>query len=272
MTRPLRLEFPGALWHVTNRGVEQRNIFLDDDDRRLFLGLLGEVVPAFRWRMPVYTQMTNHFHLVVETVEPTLSRGMQALEQEYAEAFNAKYRRAGHLFGGRFKSQLIDSESYLLEVARYVVLNPVRAGMLKEPGQWPWSSYRATAGLDARPAWLDDAMLLSRFDEWDLANARLLYEKFVSQGKGVSSPWRDLIGAMYLGSEAFMQRVQSMLTGTERSREHVRAQRVVRCAGLEEVETMTAVWEERGRPLHHVLYGWLLACWGEKSRWRSLRS
>ena len=249
MTRPLRLEFPGAVWHVTNRGVEQRDIYLDDDDHLLFEQLLSEVVPKFRWRLPVYTQMTNHFHLVIETVEPTLSRGMQSLQKEFAEAFNAKYRRAGHLFGGRFKSHLVESETYLLEVARYLVLNPVRARMVSDPASWRWSSYRATAGLTAPAAWLDCTMLLDRFDEWDQAMARQLYAQFVAEGHDAPSPWEKLVGGMYLGSEAFLERVQSMLSSRELSREHVERQRVVRCATIDDVErTLRGVWDEcRGR-------------------------
>jgi REP element-mobilizing transposase RayT len=235
MARPLRLEYPGAVWHVTNRGVEQRDIYLDDADRELFLDLLSQVVPRYRWRLPAYTQMTNHFHLLVQTVEPTLSRGMQSLQKKFAEAFNARYRRAGHLFQGRFKAHLIDSESYLLTVARYIVRNPVRAGMVHDAGDWKWSSHRATMGVTAAPSWLDTSLVLERFDANDAAVARRLYAEFVRLGEGAPSPWKGLVGGMYLGGEAFLKGVQERLATRTLSREHVRAQRVARCATSEEV-------------------------------------
>ncbi len=207
MPRPLRLEHPGALWHVHNRGVERRDIFLDDSDRRLFLDLLAETVKTYHWRVHTFTQMTNHFHLIVQTPEPTLSRGAQFLTGEYADAFNRTHRRVGHLFQGRFSSHLVDEESYLLELSRYVVLNPVRARMVERPGDWPWSSYRALAGQGAVPSWLETRTILDHFDPWDPASARMLYRKFVAEGIGLTrSPWEDLVAGVYLGRATFIAR------------------------------------------------------------------
>jgi putative transposase len=237
MTRPLRLEYPGALWHVTNRGVEQRAIFLDNNDRYRFLEILAEAVPRFRWRLYAWVLMRNHFHLLVETVEPTLSRGMQRIDCEYAEAFNWRHRRVGHLFQGRFKSHLIDSESYLLEVARYIVLNPVRAKIVATPEEWDWSSYPATAGLRSIPSWLSVEAILDRFDRRNRGVAindyrHFVHERFADQ----RSPWNGLAGQIYLGSAAFIQRVQERIDERTRSVEHVRAQRIVRCTTVDEVE------------------------------------
>lgn len=235
MTRALRLEYPGAWWHVTNRGVEQRDIFLDDHDRRVFLDLLGEVVPRFRWVMHAYVLMTNHFHLLLETLEPTLSRGMKKVGEDYAEHFNQRYRRVGHLFQGRFKSYLIDSEAYLLTVARYVVLNPVRAGMVDAALHYAWSSARATAGLSASPRWLTTGSVLDRLDK-DGVRARLAYRAFVTDASKASErPWDQLVGGLYLGDDEFMERVRARIDERGRSSEHPAGQRMVRCADVEDV-------------------------------------
>ncbi len=146
MARPLRLEFPEALYHLTARGNARQEIFLDDQDRRAFLGLLGREVEQQRWRCHAYCLMDNHYHLLVETPEGRLAGGMRRLNGVYTQGFNRRHERVGHLFQGRYRSIVVDQESYLLELSRYVVLNPVRAGMVKRVEEWAWSSYRATAG------------------------------------------------------------------------------------------------------------------------------
>ena len=161
MARPLRIEFPGALDHVTSRGNERRAIFRSDRDRRTFLTLLEQAATRFGWSVTAYVLMTNHFHLVIQTPEPNLSRGMQWLNGTYAARFNQRHQRAGHLFQGRFHAFLVEKEAYFAELLRYVVLNPVRAKMVERPEDYRWSSYRATAGLEAAPPWLDVASALA---------------------------------------------------------------------------------------------------------------
>jgi len=129
MARPLRIELAGALYHVTSRGDERRPIFFEDGDRSAFLAVLGEVIARFGWLCHAYCLMTNHYHLLVETPHANLSQGMRQLNGVYTQYVNRSHRRVGHLFQGRFKGILVEKESYLLELARYVVLNPVRAGM-----------------------------------------------------------------------------------------------------------------------------------------------
>lgn len=219
-----------------NRGVERRDIFLDDGDRRTFLALLARVVPRFRWRLHAYVLMPNHYHLLIETLEPTLSRGMQRLGGDYAEAFNVRRDRVGHLFGGRFKAHLIDSEAYLLEVARYIVLNPVRASFVATPHEWTWSSYHATVGAVHTPQWLTTSAILDRFDPWSRDKAASMYEEFVrARCEDKTSPWAALEGQVYLGSDAFIESVQRRIEERERSPEHPRPQRIVRCASVDEV-------------------------------------
>jgi len=146
MARPLRLEFAGALYHVTARGDGREDIYRAEGTRRLFLDVLGGVYRRFHWVVHAYCLMTNHYHLLVETPDANLSKGMRELNGVYTQRFNRTYDRAGHVFQGRYKAILVQKEAYLLELARYVVRNPVRARMVRAPGEWPWSSYRAMIG------------------------------------------------------------------------------------------------------------------------------
>ncbi len=144
MARPLRIEFPGALYHLTARGNAGQDIFLDARDSQRFLNILDQVATRLRWRCFAYCLMSNHYHLVVETPAPNLSHGMRQLNGRYTQRFNFRHGRDGHLFQGRYKAILVDREAYLKEVCRYVVLNPVRAGLVPDVRAWRWSSYRAT--------------------------------------------------------------------------------------------------------------------------------
>jgi putative transposase len=155
MARPLRLEFAGAVYHVTSRGNRREAIYLDDDDRREWLAVLALVCDRFNWVVHAYCQMTNHYHLVVETVEGNLSAGMRQLNGIYTQRFNRRYRMSGHLFQGRYKAIFLQKEAHLLELSRYVVLNPVRVQMVQLPEEWPCSSYRLVLNDKLAPEWLD---------------------------------------------------------------------------------------------------------------------
>ena len=154
MARPLRIELAGGLYHVTSRGDRREAIYLDDRDRRQWLILLGQVCERFNWACHGYCLMSNHYHMVVETIEGNLSQGMRQLNGVYTQYFNRRHRRVGHVYQGRYKAILVEKDRYLLELTRYVVLNPVRAGMVKHAGAWPWSSYRAMTGQATCPSWL----------------------------------------------------------------------------------------------------------------------
>lgn len=210
MARPLRLEFPGALYHVTARGNARAEIFLDDDDRRRFLDLLGREVEQQRWHCTAYCLMTNHYHLLLETPEANLSRGMRRLNGSYTQAFNRRHGRVGHVLQGRYKSILVERDAYLRELCRYVVLNPVRAGMVEQAADYPWSSYRASAGLEAAPAWLDVPGVQALFGD-DPTVAAERYARFVAEGVGRPSPWQDLRGQVFLGGERFLAEAQKRL-------------------------------------------------------------
>ena len=209
MARPLRIEFPGALYHVTSRGDRREKIFEDDDDdREAFLAVLAEVVERFNWLCHAYCLMDNHYHLVIETLDGNLSKGMRQLNGMFTQASNRRHGRSGHLFQGRFKAILVDRDSYLLELSRYVVLNPVRAGAVGAVGDWPWSSYGATAGITGAPGFLTTEALLSMFARRKSV-ARERYVGFVAEGVGQPSPWRHLRQQIYLGDEAFIRHMQA---------------------------------------------------------------
>jgi putative transposase len=181
MPRRPRFQEPGAIYHVTSRGTEGRAIFVDDLDRELFLTMLGDVIELRSWMCPAYCLMTNHFHLLVQTPDPDLALGMHGLNGAYANFFNRRHNHVGHLFQSRYKSIVLEQESHLLESCRYVVNNPVRAGICRKPGYWRWSSYRATAGYVAPPQFLDVDWVRSQFGH-NARRAALRYVEFVAEG------------------------------------------------------------------------------------------
>lgn len=210
MSRPLRIEFPGALYHITARGDGREEIYRDDRDRYAFLQLLGEACGTCRWCCHGYCLMSNHYHLVVETPEANLTAGMRNLNGSYAQRFNRRHRRVGHVFQGRYGAVIVQKESHLLELARYVVLNPVRAGMVRSAKQWRWSSYRATCGIEEPPRWLHTDWLLASFASKRDA-AIDAYRDFVSEGSRASSPWEELKQQIFLGDDSFVQATQARI-------------------------------------------------------------
>lgn len=237
MSRPLRLEYPGALYHITARGNAQAAIFQSDADREVFLSTLGEAVERFGWLCHAYCLMDNHYHLLIETPEGNLSQGMRQLNGVYTQRFNREHHRVGHLLQGRYKAILIERESYLLELCRYVVLNPLRANMVKKIDKYPWSSYPATMGLTSRPNWLSTDWLLGQFGK-QRAKARQRYGEFVAQGAGKSSPWSEVIGQVLLGKETFAEKMQPILKGKEKLKEIPRSQRLLHRPSLNKLFTM----------------------------------
>ena len=207
MARPLRLELAGALYHVTSRGDGRDDIYLNDDDRLAWLETLAQVCERFNWICHAYCMMTNHYHVVIETPEVNLSKGMRQLNGVYTQNFIRLHHRVGHVFQGRFKAIIVEKDSYLLELARYVVLNPLRARMVRKIEAWPWSSYPATCGQVARPDWLQTDFILRQFSA-QRARALPKYIAFVQEGKGLPSVWDALQGQIYLGSTDFIEKMQ----------------------------------------------------------------
>ena len=225
MSRPLRLEFPGAIYHITARGNAQEAIFLDDDDKLSFLAVLAEVVSRFGWLCHAYCLMDNHYHLLIETPDGNLSQGMRQVNGVYTQRFNRRHARVGHLFQGRFKAILVERESYLLELCRYIVLNPMRANMITDINCYLWSSYPATVGSQPAPAWLTTEWVLGQFGK-RRALAQRKYAEFVAQGQNLSSPWPALKGQVLLGSSQFVEQMQPLLAGVRDIKEVPRGQRL----------------------------------------------
>lgn len=212
MARPLRVEYPGAVYHVMARGHERSRIFRDERDRNRFLQLLGTTAQDLAILIHGYCLMDNHYHLLVETPEGGLSRAMKAISGRYSQWFNWRHKRAGHLFEGRFKSVLVQKERHLLELSRYVVLNPVRAGLVERAGDWRWSNYRATAGIAAAPPWLAVDWTLAQFAR-SRYTAREAYRRFVAAGKDSGEKIEKLEKKPYVGDRRFLRRVERMLAG-----------------------------------------------------------
>jgi putative transposase len=224
MARPLRIEFPGAYYHLTARGDRREAIYESDEDRAAFLDVLGAVVTDFGWQCLAYCLMTNHYHLFVQTAQGNLSTGMRQLNGVFTQWSNRRHRRSGHLFQGRYKGILVDSDTYFQEVCRYVVLNPVRAGMVADPADWPWSSYRATAGVEAPSSWLSVDAVLGAFGG-KRGEARESYQRFVRSTSDDGAIWARLNRQVFLGDDRFVEEMQRKL-GSER--EDVQIPRVQR--------------------------------------------
>ncbi len=217
MTRPLRIEFPGAVYYVTSRGDRREPIFDDDVDRQAFIDVLALALKRFDACALAFCLMDNHYHLVLHTRQPNLSVLMHLVNGVYTQAYNRRHAKVGHLFQGRFKAILVDRDAYLLEVCRYVDLNPVRAAMVVEPAQWPWSSYQVHTGLAAALPWLDTSAVHGYLlghdvvSGCDRALAANRYAALVAQGKDVRLWDEALKGQIYLGDESFMTRMQALL-------------------------------------------------------------
>jgi len=212
MARPLRIEFSGASYHVMSRGNGRQRIVRGDKDRSRRLDWLRRTVETYGWRLHAFCLMDNHDHLYVETPEPNLSAGMQHLNGSYTSYFNRRHRRVGHLFQGRFKAVLIETEGHDWEVSRYIHLNPVRARLAERPEMWPWSSYRGYHRRSREMPWVTYRRVLREFGS-DADRARREYRRFVA--KGIESmpacPWADAVHGLIVGGEAFVEKIRDRL-------------------------------------------------------------
>ena len=216
MPRPLRIEYPEALYHVTTRGSQQGAIFRDDHDRASFLAILARTLKACDACAFAYCLMGNHYHVVLQTHQANLSMLVRRVNSLHSLTFNRRHGCRGHVFDGRYKALHVDRDAYLLEVCRYVDLNPVRAGLVESPAQWTWSSYRAHTGSVPPPAWLSTTQLhasLTGSLGHGVTQAELAcrsYADWVRAGRGVQL-WRTgLLHGQYLGGEAFAARVEGL--------------------------------------------------------------
>ena len=234
MTRPLRIEYPEAVYHVTSRGNAREKIFKDDQDREKILEVLDSVVKRYNWLCHAYCLMGNHYHLLIETPDANLSIGMRQLNGVDTQAYNRRHKKTGHVFQGRFKAILIQKENHLLELCRYIVLNPIRARIVERPEDWKWSSYAATCGLKKAPKWLKVDWILCQFGN-ERKTAQKRYKEFVREGIQTKSPWKEVHGQILLGEDGFIEKIRELLAGKEKIKEIPRQQRYVGRPSLSEV-------------------------------------
>ncbi len=212
MARPLRLRIADEFFHVLARGNARQPIFLDDVDREAFLDTLQAVVDGWGLRCHAYCLMGNHYHLLLQPSEPNISSGLRQLNGVYGQAFNRRHGRVGHVFADRFKSLLVGRDNYLVQVTRYLALNPVRAGLVATPEAWPWSHHRAMAGIAPTIPFLTRDEVLKYFDESNRTVAQEAYRRFVELGGGDDERVRTSIArGGILGDEALMARVSSAI-------------------------------------------------------------
>ncbi|MTW12019.1 addiction module toxin RelE [Pseudoduganella eburnea] len=205
MNRPLRIEHDNAVYHVTSRGDRRCTIFRTDSDRLTWLSILGEVCERFDFVVLAYCQMGNHYHLLVQTRQGQLSRGMRYLNGNYSQYFNRQHGLVGHVFQGRYHAVLCQAEQYLMEITRYTVLNPVRAELVAHPGHWVWSSYGILVGTVDAPVWHERDTVLARFGN-PRDTAIEAFEAFVLEGIGKESPFHAVRNQLFLGDDAFCER------------------------------------------------------------------
>ena len=245
MARPLRIEYPGALYHVMSRGNAYQDIYLNDQDRRAFLKNLETCIELHNLFCHAYCLMDNHYHLLIETPDANLSKAMRDINGNYTQGFNVRNERVGHVLQGRYKAYLIEKDLYLLEVVRYIVNNPVEAKLVDHPKDWKWSSYRATSGVNQPPKWLEIDFTLGLFSR-QRKEAQKLYRKFVNEDLDQESPYEDLREGMILGSPQFVGWVwETQTNGSEDIKEIPRDQRIVGRPSLEEIFDSEMTKEER---------------------------
>lgn len=234
MARPLRIEYPGAVYHITSRGNARERIYLDDEDYGRFLNCLCSVVKRFNWILHAYCLMSNHYHLLIETPEGNLSRGMRQLNGIYTQHFNRRHHRVGHVLQGRYQAILVDKDNYLLELSRYIVLNPVKTGMVKEPEEWQWSSYNEMIGYGKGLTCFTKDWILLKFGRKG-EESETLYQEFVREGIKAKSPWKEVKGQLYLGDENFIDKIKELIKSQETLKEIPRIQRYITKPSLEEI-------------------------------------
>ncbi len=210
MARQLRIEFNGGLYHILSRGNYRQAIFRDDNDREMFLDILEDASARFSIVIYAYVLMENHYHLLLKTQQPNLSKTMQWIGSTYTRRFNLKHKESGHLFQGRFKSIIIENVNYLLKLSYYIHRNPLRAGIVKKLADYQWSSYIAYAYSSQKilkQKWLKTNYILSKFTAKDKNRSyRLKTQRYSDENKKI---WEDVKHGLILGSERFIEKIKT---------------------------------------------------------------
>lgn len=251
MARDLRIEFKGALYHVVSRGNAGKPIFTSDEDREIFFRILKRVTSRYGFIIHAYCLMRNHYHLLIETPNANLSRGMQYLNGVYAQVFNRNNNHIGHLFHGRFKAILADKDRYLLELARYIVMNPVRAGIINDPASYRWSSYLATTGDRNPPDFLTVNFILSLFSI-DVSTAQRMYKGFVLEGLHHEISF-EIQTSVLLGDEIFILGMQNLLLEKKDIKEIPNKQKFIDKPKLEDIFQNIVDRDDRNRKIYRAV-------------------
>jgi putative transposase len=227
MSRAWRIEYPGALYHVLSRGNERRDIFVDDDDRRMFLDTLGEMAERFELDIAAYVLMGNHYHLLLRTRRANLSKSMQWFGVTYTNRFNSLNSHSGHLFQGRFKSMIVQNDAYLLRLSYYIHRNPVRAGMVDRLADYRWSSYANYAYGKKAPGWLNTELLLSQFVNVDDPH-RAYRQAAQAYSREEHLLWEELHHGFILGGQQFVETIKARYLPTAPHQEIPHQKKVAR--------------------------------------------
>ncbi len=221
MARPLRIQYPGAFYHITSRGNEKRPIFNSRRDREKLLSFFSGAAARYGVSIHCYCLMENHYHLLLEITEENLSQALHLINGGYTTYFNRVYDRSGHLFQGRYRAILVERDEYASVLSRYIHLNPVRAGISRSPGKYPWSSYSAYLDPMQKPAWLNTSLVLGYFGARE-GEARKKYREFVEEGgkRQDSDPLHGVVSGVLLGSERFVEWIRNdVIKGAYRGRD-----------------------------------------------------
>jgi len=234
MARPLRIQYPGAIYHIMSRGNGQMMIYLQKNDWTKFILFMERVIIKFNWICYAYCLMGNHYHLLIETPDANLASGMKYLNQLYSQHFNWKYSRVGSVLQGRYKAWLIEKEEKFLDCCRYIVNNPVEAKLVEHPSEWEWSSFRATRGIDKPPDFLNIDVLLGHFNS-SRRTARKMYEDFVLAGLGMEPPFQEAKHQIFLGSDSFIAEAMKHVRPDDQLNNVPRAQKFADRPSLENI-------------------------------------
>lgn len=237
MTRPLRIQYPGAFYHITSRGNDRKDIFSDDKDRKKFLSYLQSSHERYSAVIHAYCLMSNHYHILLETPQGNLSQIIRHINGAYTIYFNSRHKRSGHLFQGRYKSILIEADEYASELSRYIHLNPLRAGITKQPDKYSWSSYRYYINKEYIPEWLEVDFILGYFSK-RRSVARRKYREFVIESIDQKDydPLKNIVASTVLGSTDFVNQIKDRyLSGKVPDRDVPSLRRLVDKPKVEEI-------------------------------------
>ena len=248
MARPLRIQYPGAMYHIISRGIGRMTIFHNEKDWKKFTHFMERVIKKYNWNCHAYCLMGTHYHILLETPDANLVPGMKQLNQFYSQFYNWKYHRVGPVLQGRYKSWLVEKGEKFLDNSRYIVNNPVNAKMVQHPSEWPYSSFRATRGLEKVPGFLETDFLLKHFSS-SRKKAQTMYEDFVLAGIGAESPLKEAKNQIFLGSDSFIAEAMKHVNETDELNNVPKVQKYANRPTLEDIFNVSQNLPQKARNL-----------------------